>query len=91
MGQKPKDAGLSINEMVGRDRAGETCRAIAAAAGLSGSAVQNRLRREGVELRLGAEARRYERLDLPLGQIIERYRQRIPETYMEDTGDVARC
>ena len=74
MGRKPKDAGLSIDEMVGRYRTGEPCRAIAAAAGLSCSAVHDRLRRAGVELRWGAEARRYERLDLPLGQIIERYR-----------------
>jgi hypothetical protein len=74
MGRKPKDAGLSIDEMVDRYRAGETCRAIATAAGLSGSAVRDRLRRAGVELRWGAEARRYERLDLPLGRIIERYR-----------------
>src|SRR6185312_11274916 len=74
MGRKPKEAGLSIEEMVGRYRAGETCRAIAAAAGLSRSAVHIRLRRAGVELRWGAEARRYERLDLPLGRIIERYR-----------------
>ena len=74
MGRRPKDARLSIEEMVGRYRAGETCRAIAAAAGLSRSAVHNRLRRAGVELRRGAEARRYERLDLPLGRIIERYR-----------------
>ena len=56
------------------NRAGETCRAIAAAAGLSRSAVHDRLRRAGVELRWGAEARRYERLDRPLGRIIERYR-----------------
>ena len=74
MGRKPKDAGLSIDEMVGRYRTGEPCRAIAAAAGLSRSAVHDRLRRAGVELRWGAEARRYERLDLPLGPIIERYR-----------------
>ena len=74
MGRKPKDAGLSIEEMVGRYRAGETCRAIAAAAGLSRSAVHVRLRRAGVELRWGGEARRYDRLDVPLGRIIERYR-----------------
>jgi hypothetical protein len=53
MGRKPKDAGLSIDEMVERYRAGETCRAIAAAAGLSGSAVHDRLKRAGVELRRG--------------------------------------
>ena len=74
MGRKPKEAGLSIDEMVGRYRAGQTCRAIAAAAGLSRSAVHVRLRRAGVELRWGGEARRYERLDLSLGPIIERYR-----------------
>ena len=74
MGRKRKEAGLSTDEMVYRYCAGETGRAIAAAAGLSRSAVHNRLRRAGVELRRGAEARRYERLDLPLGQIIERYR-----------------
>jgi hypothetical protein len=74
MGRKPKDARLSIDEMVRRYRAGETCRAIAAAADLSQAAVHDRLRRAGVELRWGAEARRYERLDLPLGRIIERYR-----------------
>jgi hypothetical protein len=74
VGRKPKEAGLSIEEMVGRYRAGETCRAIAAAARLSRSAVHNRLRRAGVELRWGGEARRYERLDLPVGRIIERYR-----------------
>jgi len=74
MGRKPKDAGLSIDEMVGCYRAGETCLAIAAAGGVSRSVVHNRLRRAGVELRWGGEARRYERLDLPLGRIIERYR-----------------
>jgi hypothetical protein len=41
---------------------------------LSRSAVHRRLRRAGVELRWGGEARRYERLDLPVGPIIERYR-----------------
>ena len=47
---------------------------VAEAADLSATTVSNRLRCAGVELRWGAEGRKYERLDLPLGHIIKRYR-----------------
>jgi DNA invertase Pin-like site-specific DNA recombinase len=61
-------------DLVARYAAGESLNAIAAATGLYPTAVYYRLRRAGVELRSVAEARRNARLDLPVAEIVERYR-----------------
>jgi DNA-binding CsgD family transcriptional regulator len=66
--------GVTDADLVARYRAGESCAAIGEATGLSRTTVHGRLRRAGVELRRGAEARRHERLDLPVAGILERYR-----------------
>jgi DNA-binding Lrp family transcriptional regulator len=61
-------------DLVARYAAGESLGAIGAATGLHPTAVHYRLRRAGVEMRSVAEARQYARLDLPIAEIIERYR-----------------
>jgi uncharacterized protein (DUF433 family) len=66
--------GASDADLVARYRAGETCKVIAEATGVSRTTIRERLRRAGIELRRGAEARSYERLDLPVAEIAERYR-----------------
>jgi hypothetical protein len=48
MGRKRRDAGLSIDEIVRRYKAGETCGDIGAVAGLSQSSVARRLRQQGI-------------------------------------------
>jgi hypothetical protein len=66
--------GVMDAEPVARYAAGESLGVIAAATGLRPAAIHDRLRRAGVELRSVAEARRNARLDLPVAEIIERYR-----------------
>jgi hypothetical protein len=70
----PGTLGVTDVDLVARYRAGEICAAIAAATGLSRTTVGGRLRRAGVEMRRGGKAPGYGRLDLPVAEIIERYR-----------------
>ena len=74
MGRKRRDAGLSIDEMVRRYKAGETCGDIGAVAGLSQSSVARRLRQRGIELRPGSKRPGSGRLDLPIAEIARRNR-----------------
>jgi hypothetical protein len=71
-GKRGRDAG--DEDLVARYAAGESRGAIAAATGLHPPTVHYRLKRAGVEMRSVAEARRNARLDLPVAEIIERYR-----------------
>jgi DNA invertase Pin-like site-specific DNA recombinase len=61
-------------DLVRRYRAGATIHDIAAATGLSRSGVHYRLKRAGVEMRPPSKAKGYGRLDLPVREIVERYR-----------------
>jgi hypothetical protein len=72
--KKTKGPGLSADEMVRRYLAGATCVDIGAAAGLSKSSVATRLRQAGVKLRPGRKAPGSGQLDLPVPEIVERYR-----------------
>ena len=74
MGRKRRDAGLSIDEIVRRYKAGETCGDIGAVAGLSQSAVASRLRQQGIKLRPGGKGPGSGRIDLPVAEIARRYR-----------------
>jgi hypothetical protein len=74
VGRKPRDVGLSIDEMVRRYPGGETCATIAAATGLAEATVHYRLKRAGVEFRPAHKAPGYGRLDLSDAEIAERYR-----------------
>ena len=74
MGRKRRDAGLSIDEMVRRYEAGETCGDIGAVAGLSESSVARWLRQQGIKLRPGSKRPGSGRLDLPVPEIVARYR-----------------
>jgi DNA-binding CsgD family transcriptional regulator len=75
-GRRPSTGGLGATDadLVARYRAGETCKLIAAATGLSESVVRRRLRRAGVEMRQGGVPEGFGRHDLPVAQIVERYR-----------------
>ena len=61
-------------DLYNRYRAGETGTAIAAATGLSESTVYGRLRRAGVEMRQGGVPKGHGRADLPVAEIVGRYR-----------------
>jgi hypothetical protein len=61
-------------DLVARYADGASLDAIGAATGLHPTAVHYRLRRAGAEMRSVAEARRNARLDLPVAEIVERYR-----------------
>jgi DNA-binding CsgD family transcriptional regulator len=74
MAGKRRDADLSIDEMVRRYKAGETCVDIGAAAGLSTSAVASRLKQQGIKLRPGGKGPGSGRIDLPVAEIARRYR-----------------
>jgi hypothetical protein len=66
--------GLSLDEMVRRYRSGASCYDLAAAAGLSRSAVAYRLRQRGIKLRPSGKGTGSGRLDLPVAEIVARYR-----------------
>jgi DNA-directed RNA polymerase specialized sigma24 family protein len=66
--------GATDAKLVARYRAGETLDGIAVATGLSPSAVKYRLRRAGVAMRRTGKAPGQGRLDLPVAEIIRRYR-----------------
>jgi hypothetical protein len=66
--------GVTDADLVVRYRAGETVEAIAAATSLSKSVVHDRLKRAEVEMRRGGTPPGYGRLDLPVAEIIERYK-----------------
>jgi DNA-binding Lrp family transcriptional regulator len=74
MGRKRRDAGLSIDEMFRRYKAGETCGDIGAAAGLSESSVARRLRQQGIKLRPGSKRPGSGQIDLTVAEIARRYR-----------------
>jgi uncharacterized protein (DUF433 family) len=61
-------------DLVARYRAGETCEVIAAATGLSESVVRRRLKRAGVEMKWGGGRPGHGRQELPVAEIIDRYR-----------------
>jgi DNA invertase Pin-like site-specific DNA recombinase len=66
--------GATDADLVARYRAGETCKVIEAAMDLSGSAVRRRLKRAGVEMRWAGGRPSYGRYELPVAEIIDRYR-----------------
>ena len=65
---------LPIAEIARRNRAGQTLTMIAATTGMDPSTVRYRLRRAGVALRRTGKALGQGRLDLPVAEIIRRYR-----------------
>jgi uncharacterized protein (DUF433 family) len=73
VGRKPRDIGVSIEELARRYRSGESIEAIAAATGVNDWTVRHRLLRAGVVMRAPGRVRR-PRLDLDDAEIIERYR-----------------
>jgi hypothetical protein len=83
MGRKPMVAGLSIDDMARRYLSGETLAEIAVATGLSLSTVHVRLKRAGVQRRPGSRNPGRRRLDLPVAEIVGRYRAG------ETIGDIA--
>jgi hypothetical protein len=74
VGRKPKDIGVSVDELARRYRSGETIEAIAAAVGVDPRTVRQRLRRAGVELRPPGRCRGYRLLHLDDAEIVRRYR-----------------
>jgi transposase len=75
-GSSPSRGALGVTDadLVARYRAGETCKVIAAVMGLSESVVRRRLKRAGVEMRRGGGREGHGRHELPVAEIIERYR-----------------
>jgi uncharacterized protein (DUF433 family) len=74
VGHKPKDIGVSVDELIRRYQSGETWAEIAAATGVNLWTVRQRLRRAGVTMRASGRVPRRPRLDLDDAEIIERYR-----------------
>ncbi len=79
-GRRPGEAATALHRprfparFLRRYLAGASCVNIGADAGLTKSAVATRLRRKGVQLRPGGKGPGSGRLDLPVPEILERYR-----------------
>jgi DNA-binding transcriptional ArsR family regulator len=70
MAGKPRDVGMTTDEIASRYQAGATCTDLAAATGLARSTVHYRLKRAGVEMPSPSNGR----LDVSDAEIVERYR-----------------